>query len=301
MTWVSDYKYTWLQSLSMRVLKSGHVPQHIAFVMDGNRRYAKSEHLEKIEGHSRGFDKLADCLRWCLDMGIKEVTTFAFSIENFNRSQDEVQGLFDLARQKFGKLKEETANLKKNGVCIKILGNVSLLPEDLQKLIAECMLKTEENNKLFLNVAFSYTSRDEITQAVETVLKHGNDFLEPQDISERLLNECMYNRHSSPPDLLFRTSGETRISDFLMWQLEGTVLYFTKILWPQITIWNFFAGIFAYQRAALQLQPYRNHLRLQKAQVAKTSDFYSQRVQRFLQFIDSHRRNVLLKLAGSPR
>lgn len=244
MSWVSDYNYTWLETIAMNVIKAGgHLPFHIAFVMDGNRRYASSQHIRKIEGHSKGFDKLADCLRWCLDMGIREVTTFAFSIENFKRSEDEVTGLLDLAREKFSKLIQETPKLHEHGVCIRVIGNLALLPEDLQKLIAQAMLETEKNDKLFLNVAFSYTSRDEMTQAVEAVLKHGDNLLD-DDISDRLLEECLYSRHSPSPDLLFRTSGETRISDFLMWQLNSTVLYFTKILWPQITIWNFLAGIF---------------------------------------------------------
>lgn len=219
MSWVSDYKYSWLETVAMEIIRTGgHLPYHIAFVMDGNRRYANSQHIRKIDGHSKGFDKLADCLRWCLDMGIREVTTFAFSIENFKRSEEEVNGLMDLAREKFSRLLEESSKLHEHGVRIRVVGNLSLLPEDLQKIIAKAMLDTEKNDKLFLNVAFSYTSRDEISQAVEVVLKHGED-LESDDISERLLDECLYTRHSPSPDLLFRTSGETRISDFLMWQV----------------------------------------------------------------------------------
>lgn len=219
MSWVSDYKYSWLEAIVMNIIKAGgHLPYHIAFVMDGNRRYANSQHIPKIEGHSKGFDKLADCLRWCLDMGIREVTTFAFSIENFKRSEEEVNGLLDLAREKFSKLLEESKKLQEHGVRIRVVGNLSLLPLDLQKLIAKAILDTENNNKLFLNVAFSYTSRDEITQSVESVLKYGDD-LKYDDISEKLLDKCLYTRHSPSPGLLFRTSGETRISDFLMWQV----------------------------------------------------------------------------------
>lgn len=232
MSWVSDYKYTWLETIAMNVIRAGgHLPYHIAFVMDGNRRYASSQHIRKIEGHSKGFDKLADCLRWCLDMGIREVTTFAFSIENFKRCEDEVTGLLDLAREKFSKLIQEAPKLHEHGVRIKVIGNLDLLPEDLQKLLAQAILETENNDKLFLNVAFSYTSRDEITQAVEALLKHG-DVLNESDISERLVEECLYSRHSPPPDLLFRTSGETRISDFLMWQVKLSVVergFFSKM------------------------------------------------------------------------
>ncbi|XP_037955381.1 dehydrodolichyl diphosphate synthase complex subunit DHDDS-like [Teleopsis dalmanni] len=285
MTWVSDYKYRWYETFCMNILRAGgHTPKHIAFVMDGNRRFAKVEHIEKVEGHSKGFDTLSNVLRWCLDLGINEVTTFAFSIENYKRSQEEVNGLFDLARDKFKRLIDEKDKLKEQGVCIRVIGNLSLLPTDLQELIHDAMIATEKNNKLFLNVAFSYTSRDEITQAVEKILLDGDE-LQAEDISECLLDKCLYTRDSPEPDLLFRTSGETRISDFLMWQLESTVLYFTKVLWPQLTIWLFLAGIFSYQKASISMQPYRRQLRLQRAEKAARSNFYTNRVQIFLNYI----------------
>uniref|UniRef100_A0A1I8PY75 Alkyl transferase n=1 Tax=Stomoxys calcitrans TaxID=35570 RepID=A0A1I8PY75_STOCA len=294
MSWVSDYKYTWFQKLAVNVIRCGPLPYHIGFVMDGNRRYATSQQIRKIDGHAKGFDKLADCLRWCLDVGIREVTTFAFSIENFKRSEEEVSGLMDLAREKFSKLLQELPKLHEHGVRIRVIGNIGLLPDDLQKLIAQTMLETENNNNLFLNVAFSYTSRDEITQAVQDVLTHGDGLLEG-DISERLIEECLYSRHSPQPDLLFRTSGETRISDFLMWQLNSTILYFTKIFWPQLTIWEFLSGIFCYQRDSLNMKSFRSYERLEKIAVARNSGFYTERVQNFLQCLDTYRRNALLK------
>ncbi|ALC49116.1 CG10778 [Drosophila busckii] len=303
MSWVSDYQYTWLQRIAFQTLKlSGHVPYHIAFVMDGNRRFARSKQLDKIEGHSRGFSKLADVLRWCLDMGIREVTTFAFSIENFKRSSEEVNGLFNLAREKFTKLLAECNRLDEHGIRIRVIGHIELLPEDLQRLIATAMLRTENNNKLFLNVAFAYTSRDEITQAVESVLSQSDkdtDTLQPTDINERLLDACLYTRHSPPPDLVFRTSGETRLSDFLMWQLSTSVLYFTHVLWPQITIWNFLASILAYQRDRCHLQDYRNRSRLESKELAKAGEFYSGRVQNFLEKLDNSRRQLLIRMASN--
>ncbi|XP_016984112.1 dehydrodolichyl diphosphate synthase complex subunit DHDDS [Drosophila rhopaloa] len=300
MSWVSDYKYTWTERLAMRTLRAcGHIPHHVAFVMDGNRRFARSQQIDKIEGHSRGFAKLADCLRWCLDVGVREVTTFAFSIENFKRSSEEVEGLFNLAREKFARLLEETARLDEHGIRIRIIGNIELLPLDLQKLVASAMLSTERNGKLFLNVAFAYTSRDEITQAVETVLRHGCEDLAAEDISERLLEECLYTRHSPPPDLVFRTSGETRLSDFMMWQLSTSVLYFSNVLWPQITFWHFLASIVAYQRDRWQLEDFRRERRMESVQLAKTSGFYSERVQKFLAIIDEDRRKLLVRLAAN--
>lgn len=242
MSWISDYQYTFIQKAAFRALQlAGHVPQHVAFVMDGNRRFARSKQIDKIEGHSRGFAKLADVLRWCLDMGIREVTTFAFSIENFKRSDEEVEGLFNLAREKFNKLLAETSRMDEHGIRIRVIGNIELLPADLQRLIATAMLRTENNDKLFLNIAFAYTSHDEITQAVESVLKadmdtkraeSGDSLLLPSDINERLLEACLYTRHSSPPDLVFRTSGETRLSDFMMWQVGCLTITLIASIYP---------------------------------------------------------------------
>ncbi|SPP78268.1 dehydrodolichyl diphosphate synthase complex subunit DHDDS [Drosophila guanche] len=300
MSWVADYEYTWLERIFMRALRTcGHIPKHVAFVMDGNRRFARSQQIDKIEGHSRGFSKLADCLRWCLDLGIREVTTFAFSIENFKRSSEEVEGLFNLARDKFGKLLKETDRLNQHGIRIRVIGNIELLPLDLQKLVATAMLTTEDNNKLFLNVAFSYTSRDEMTQALETVLQQSNNSIIGSNISERLLEECMYTRHSPAPDLVFRTSGETRLSDFMMWQLSGSVLYFSNVLWPQITFWNFLASILAYQRDRYRLDKFRQAEHIRSAQLAWRSDFHSEGVQQFLHSMDEDRRKLLVRLASS--
>ncbi|XP_017029267.1 dehydrodolichyl diphosphate synthase complex subunit DHDDS [Drosophila kikkawai] len=300
MSWVSDYQYSLAERIAMRTLRiCGQIPHHVAFVMDGNRRFARSQHIDKIEGHSRGFEKLADCLRWCLDVGVREVTTFAFSIENFKRSSEEVDGLFNLAREKFARLLQEVARLEEHGIRIRVIGNIELLPLDLQKLVATAMLSTERNDKLFLNVAFAYTSHDEITQAVETVLRHGNEDIEAADISERLLEECLYTRHSPPPDLVFRTSGETRLSDFMMWQLSTSVLYFSNVLWPQITFWHFLASILAYQRDRWQLDDFRRRERMHSLELAKTSHFYSERVQKFLATIDEDRRKLLVRVAAA--
>ncbi|TDG43183.1 hypothetical protein AWZ03_010387 [Drosophila navojoa] len=304
MSWISDYRYTCLQKWALQILHStGRIPNHIAFVMDGNRRFARSKQLDKIEGHSRGFSKLADVLRWCVDLGIKEVTTFAFSIENFKRSNEEVEGLFNLAREKFAKLLEETDRLDEHGIRIRVIGNILLLPEDLQRHIATAMLRTEHNDKLFLNIAFAYTSRDEMTQAVESILKSDetsdDEPLHPSDINERLLEECLYTRHSPPPDMVFRTSGETRLSDFMMWQLSSSVLYFTDVLWPQITIWNFLASIVAYQCDRCRMERFKSGERLHSTQLAKAGEFYSLRVQKFLHRIDANRRKLLIALASN--
>lgn len=222
MSWVRDSNLTWPQRLAIKIIRSGPIPKHVAFIMDGNRRYANKLHLKSTtDGHVRGFDKLSESLQWCLDIGIKEVTVYAFSIENFKRSKNEVDTLMQLARDKFHKFLEEKDRLNERGICIRIIGNWSLCPIDIQKCMADAVLLTRKNNKAFLNVAFAYTSRDEMTESIKTIVDGvRNNELEVRDINDELIRSCMYSRHSPDPDLLVRTSGESRLSDFLLWQVK---------------------------------------------------------------------------------
>lgn len=226
MSWIAEYEYSWYETLMINILKVGgrkRMPRHIALIMDGNRRYARSEQMPKIAGHSKGFDKLTNCLRWCLDLGIREVTAFAFSIENFKRSQEEVDDLQNLAIDKFKKLINDLPKLQEYGVRLRVIGNIAMLPMELQKLIAEATLATECNAKLFLNVAMAYTGRDEMTDAMEQILDYGGEYqLQTEDIDANLLDQCLYSQPLSTPDLLIRTSGENRLSDFLMWQVKAS-------------------------------------------------------------------------------
>ncbi|XP_048468894.1 dehydrodolichyl diphosphate synthase complex subunit DHDDS [Rhincodon typus] len=222
MSWIQEAELNPVERLCASILKVGPMPEHVAFIMDGNRRYAQKCRVERQQGHSQGFEKLAETLRWCLNLNIREVTVYAFSIENFKRSKEEVDGLMELARQKFTRLLEEQENLKKHGVCIRVLGNLTLLPVDIQELIAQAVLATQSYNKCFLNVCFAYTSRHEITSAVrEMALGVEEGLLKPSDLSESLLSRCLYSSSSPDPDLLIRTSGEVRLSDFLLWQVRS--------------------------------------------------------------------------------
>uniref|UniRef100_A0ABI8A2S6 Alkyl transferase n=1 Tax=Felis catus TaxID=9685 RepID=A0ABI8A2S6_FELCA len=223
MSWIKEGELSLWERFCANIIKAGPVPKHVAFIMDGNRRYAKKRQVERQEGHSQGFNKLAETLRWCLNLGILEVTVYAFSIENFKRSKSEVDGLMDLARQKFSRLMEEQEKLQKHGVCIRVLGDLHLLPLDLQELIA---------------------------QAVQATKNYNND------ISESLLDKCLYTNHSPHPDILIRTSGEVRLSDFLLWQTSHSCLVFQPVLWPEYTFWNLCEALLQYQM---------NHSMLQKA------------------------------------
>lgn len=222
MSWIRDSNLTWCQRVAVNVVRSGPIPRHVAFIMDGNRRFANKVNLNSVtDGHVRGFDKLAEALQWCLDLGIDEVTVYAFSIENFKRQQNEVDTLMEMAREKFERLMEEKDRLNERGICIRMVGNWSLLPLDLQKCMANAMLLTKDNSRAILNVAFSYTSRDEMTDSVAAIVDGvQRNELRPGDISDNLIRRCMYTGQSSDPDLLVRTSGESRLSDFLLWQVS---------------------------------------------------------------------------------
>ncbi|XP_021938329.1 dehydrodolichyl diphosphate synthase complex subunit DHDDS isoform X2 [Zootermopsis nevadensis] len=256
MSWIRASTLNWIQFLCVKIIKSGRVPKHIAFIMDGNRRYAQKNNVRKFEGHSQGFDKLAETLQWCLDLGIPEVTVYAFSIENFKRSQEEVDALMELSQQKFERLLSEKDKLMEHGVCIRVIGNLSLLPQNIRKLIAQAMILTKDNKKTFLNVAFAYTAREEMAQAVRTAVSGvERDALQLSDVTQQLLSNCLYTSTSPDPELLIRTSGEVRLSDYLLWQVSCSCIYFADVLWPEFSIWHLLAAIIKYQRSYAQLVP----------------------------------------------
>ncbi|KAJ8726827.1 hypothetical protein PYW08_015224 [Mythimna loreyi] len=248
MSWVRENCVSFFELLCIKVVKTGRVPQHIAFIMDGNRRFAKKNSVNNCAGHYKGFDKLSETLKWCLDLGIPEVTVYAFSIENFKRSKEEVDGLMDLARDKFQRLMDELDQINEWGVRIHVAGRLSLLPEDLRVLVSKAMLATRYNYKLRLNIAYAYTGRDEISRAASHIVDGvKNKEITPEDIDDELVSRTL---ELGEAELLVRTSGEVRLSDFMLWQVSNTVLYFTDVLWPEFTVYNLLAAIIHFQRNA---------------------------------------------------
>ncbi|XP_038213433.1 dehydrodolichyl diphosphate synthase complex subunit DHDDS [Zerene cesonia] len=268
--WVNENCVSFFQLLCIKIVKTGRVPQHIAFIMDGNRRYAKKVSVKTSDGHSKGFDKLSETLKWCLDLGIPEVTVYAFSIENFKRSKEEVNALMDLAREKFQRLLDAIDQINEWGVRIHIAGRMSLLPEDFRAMVAKAMVATKQNNKLRLNIAYAYTGRDEISRATSHIISGiQNNELTTDDIDEDLVSQALDLGHA---ELLIRTSGEVRLSDFMLWQTPNTVLYFTKVLWPEFSIWNFLAAIIHYQRHAPPPLPEKENNQHQETFLQKLED-----------------------------
>jgi len=238
----------------MSVLGVGQVPRHIAFIMDGNRRFARVRGEETIEGHKGGFHKLAEALQWCRELGVKEVTVYAFSIENFRRSEEEVNALLQLAKEKFEALVKEADQLAKHGVRVRVLGNTSLLPADVLAATTRAEEVTRNNSECTLNVALAYTSREEMTRATRQLAEAAKSgHLKESEVTVEKMEANLYTAPSPPVDLMIRTSGEKRLSDFLLWQADNAVIHFTSVLWPEFSLWHLLAAIFYYQRHRIAL------------------------------------------------
>ncbi|KAK4878338.1 hypothetical protein RN001_010844 [Aquatica leii] len=204
----------------IEVLKCGHLPEHVAIILDGNRRYAKLRNKPSHYGHTIGGNKLKVILDWCQIIGIKEITVYAFSIENFKRSKEEVDEVFDLIEN----LVIDCVNNHPETM-LRLVGNLELLPQYLKKSLSQYSLKSIGDKPFVVNLAIAYTARDEITNAINLInegIKNGCLLLD--DIDEDLLNQCLYVQ--SEPDILLRTSGEKRLSDFLLWQLQSAQCFF---------------------------------------------------------------------------
>ncbi|CAG8507045.1 905_t:CDS:2 [Ambispora leptoticha] len=247
------YLSNFSRRLLIKVLRQGPIPQHVGFVMDGNRRFAKKIQVQTGEGHYMGFQKLEEVLEICLELGIKVVTVYAFSIENFKRPKEEVDTLMNLARKKLRELYENNDVVSKYGVSIRILGNKTLLPEDLLIEMEKAEDATKRNNRTILNLCCPYTSRDEIATAVrKVVIQVEKGETNISEIDEKLLDSKLYTNGCPPLEILIRTSGETRLSDFLLWQChEKCNIHFVNCYWPEFSLWEMLPIILDYQRGFL--------------------------------------------------
>jgi undecaprenyl diphosphate synthase len=206
------------------------LPRHIAIIMDGNGRWAKKRSLNRIRGHREGAESVRDIVRACREIGIEVLTLYAFSTENWQRPRQEISALMTLLK-KF--LRAELAEMMKNGIRLNAIGQTERFPADVVKVLQEVMDKTRENQGMILNLALSYGGRDEIVAAARNIaaeVRAGR--LQPEEITEAVFSNYLYTRGMPEPDLLIRTSGEMRISNFLLWQIAYTELYITPTLWP---------------------------------------------------------------------
>ncbi|XP_054163722.1 dehydrodolichyl diphosphate synthase complex subunit DHDDS-like [Oppia nitens] len=317
MSWFKQTKRSFVESVCINVLKCGPIPRHVAFIMDGNRRYARKSAVSTIDGHKQGFERMTQMLEWCLDLGVDEVTVYAFAIDNFKRSDEEVNNLMDFANELFHKLLQDKDNLNETGKAIRFFGDLTLLRPDIQQLVAEVELSTQNNTQKVLNIAISYSSRHEITNALQELQTCvQNDIIKESDITESLISQFLYSNHSSEPDLLIRTSGEVRLSDFLLWQTNYSVIAFANVLWPEFTIWDLFSAIIYYQRncSFSETAKHKHQLRLKSIEDKQTQEEWMasddidldlfiankrERLTKCLQYLENKRLNQLKSLAKS--
>lgn len=206
------------------------VPRHIAIIMDGNGRWATKRNLPRIAGHKKGADAVRESIEGCIENGVEYLTIYAFSSENWNRPQAEIDGLMELLQLYLGR---ELNKLHKNGVQLKVIGERSMLADNISEKISQAEELTKNNTKLCLTIALSYGSRQEIVSAAQKIAEDTkNGKISTADVNEDLFSSYLYTNGTPDPDLLIRTSGELRLSNFLLWQMAYTELLFIDILWP---------------------------------------------------------------------
>jgi undecaprenyl diphosphate synthase len=222
------------------------LPRHVAIIMDGNGRWARQRHLPRIEGHRAGAESARVIIRTAGELGIKYLTLYAFSVENWNRPKDEVDALM---KYLVHYLKSETPELNKNNVRLEIIGQIYRLPENVQEHLRKSIHTLSKNNGLTLIMALSYGGRTEIVDAVRSIaekVKQGK--VDPEDINEQVFAQHLYTRSWPDPDVLIRTSGEMRVSNFLLWQISYAELVVTATLWPDFRKPQFLAALEEYAR-----------------------------------------------------
>ncbi len=229
-------------------VKGGTVPNHIGIITDGNRRYARSVGLSENEGHVRGKQKLEEVLEWCMEVGVKIVTVYGFSTENFQRERKEVDFLFHLINDALLDLLDDQ-RIYKNRIRVRVIGEKSRLPEFLTDTISLVEKTTNGFDDFKFNLAIGYGGREEIISAIKRMYgeiqagKFGID-----EVTEEKFRQYLYDRELPDPDLIFRTSGEERISNFLLWQSAYSELYFSDVNWPELKKVDFLKAILSYQK-----------------------------------------------------
>lgn len=229
-----------------RLRAAGEIPRHIAVIMDGNGRWAKERGLPRIAGHREGVESVRDIVEACGQLGVRYLTLYAFSTENWKRPQDEVSLLMRLL---LTALRDETDRLHNNNVRLRMIGDIDALPSEVQSELREAATRTAKNTGLTLTLALSYSGRWEITQAIRAIahdVQAGR--LKPEEITEESISRYLTTEDIPDPDLLVRTSGELRLSNFLLWQVAYTELYITPGYWPAFRRNALYAAIDEYQR-----------------------------------------------------
>ncbi len=229
----------------LSLIDTARIPEHVAIIMDGNGRWAKKQGYLRIFGHKQGVNTVRNVVETAAQLGVKYLTLYAFSTENWNRPKIEVNALMELLVES---IRKETPRLMENGIKLETIGNMESLPSGCNKTLQETVETTKNNQKMTLILALSYSGRWDIIEAVRKIaasVKAGE--LEPEAIDEKVLNAALNTARYPNPDLLIRTSGEQRISNFLLWEIAYSEIHFTPVLWPEFTSVDFYRAIIDYQ------------------------------------------------------
>ena len=231
--------------MSLSKIDRNTMPNHIAIIMDGNGRWARKRGLRREKGHQAGKKSVKKIIESCIELGIKYLTLYAFSTENWNRPKIEIDFLMQLL---FLSLNDEFENLNKNNIKFNTIGNLERLPKKISNYLEKVKLETKGNSTLTLTLALSYGSRYELIDAMKQIsLKVKNNIISSKNIDETVINNHLYTRNLPDVDLLIRTSGEKRISNFLLWQIAYSELYFTEKLWPDFEKKDLYKALICYQ------------------------------------------------------
>jgi len=234
-------------SLSKKINKF-KIPNHVAVIMDGNGRWAKKIGKERFFGHNTGVSSVRDTIEASIDLGVKNLTLYVFSMENWKRPETEVKALMHLL---FSSIDSELENLNKNNIRLSVIGQKDLLPEKTKKRLIEAVDQTSKNTGLKLNLAISYGSKQEIIEAVKSISnKVKKNIISLENIDENIINDHLYTRNLDNVDLLIRTGGEIRVSNFLLWQISYAELFFLDLLWPDFKKKHFYEAVIEYQNRA---------------------------------------------------
>ena len=222
-----------------------NIPKHVAVIMDGNGRWAKGKGMNRIFGHKNALTAVRETIEAAAELGTEAITLYAFSTENWNRPKIEVNALMSLL---ISSLNKESITFKENDVRVNAIGNIKNLPDSAQKTLKQVIKETQNNKKIVLTLALSYGAREEIINTIKNISKKVvNNDLTIEEIDEKIINNHLYTFNLPDVDLMIRTSGEQRISNFLLWQMAYAELYFTNILWPDFRKEHFYDAIIEYQ------------------------------------------------------
>ena len=226
-------------------INESKIPNHVAVIMDGNGRWARKIGKERFFGHSSGVSSVKDTIEASIDIGLKNLTLYVFSMENWKRPKTEVKSLMHLL---FSSIGTELKNLNNNNIKLSVLGQKDLLPKVTRKRLMEAEDETSNNTGLKLNLAISYGSKQEITEAVKSISnKVKKNIISLENIDEKIINDHLYTRNLDNVDLLIRTGGEIRVSNFLLWQISYAELFFLDLLWPDFKKKHFYQAVIEYQ------------------------------------------------------